>query len=297
MTSTYDLSSCKIKDQLKTQVVFHKTETEIFYSAEEKAEMLNSIKEEEKKLLEIKRQKAELIMKQNLSSKKHNDLSLNTTIKSIKSSHNRAKEFSKDVVKKSIVSKKKEPADDVSSLKSEMPIFSEAEPKELTVISEETSVRVVPKTKSTTDLRSQVKEAIESHRSNFRRVTPCLEDVLKFRKFRIVEETESTPTQSVQIIEDNPKEAEEKRKYHKAIRNFLIDKEGERDIVLPNLCSCGRLQTNLRKLMECRNVNLVMPTVPDCANNCIYYGNPKEYNKALKDILRSVTALKTDNFI
>ena len=65
----------------------------------------------------------------------------------------------------------------------------------------------------------------------------------------------------------------ETERYIEALQAILKEKIQSRNIVLPPLCSCG-------------------PTIwdanPDtCANNCVFYKNPKAYAKALSTIIAS----------
>ena len=62
-------------------------------------------------------------------------------------------------------------------------------------------------------------------------------------------------------------------RYIEALQVILKEKLQTRNIVLPPLCSCG-------------------PTIWDanpntCANNCIFYKNPKAYAKALSTVIAS----------
>lgn len=65
----------------------------------------------------------------------------------------------------------------------------------------------------------------------------------------------------------------EMERYIEALKANLMEKLQSRNIVLPPLCSCG-------------------PTIwdanPDtCANNCVFYKNPKSYAKALSTVIAS----------
>jgi len=88
----------------------------------------------------------------------------------------------------------------------------------------------------------------------------------------------------------------EKRRYIKALRNIMIEKFKEKNIVIPNICSCGQLQRKLEKLLESKNVSVYSIVNSECANNCIYYGKTQEYHKALSDIINSVKNVKFENF-
>jgi hypothetical protein len=88
----------------------------------------------------------------------------------------------------------------------------------------------------------------------------------------------------------------EKRRYIKALRNIMIEKFKEKNIVIPNICSCGQLQRKLDKILESKNVSVFSVVNSECANNCIYYGKTHEYQKALSDIIGSVKNVKFENF-
>ena len=65
----------------------------------------------------------------------------------------------------------------------------------------------------------------------------------------------------------------ETERYIEALRANLKEKVLNRNIVLPPLCSCGPT---------------IWDTNPDtCANNCVFYKNPKAYAKALSTVLGS----------
>lgn len=65
----------------------------------------------------------------------------------------------------------------------------------------------------------------------------------------------------------------ETERYIEALQAILKEKVLSRNIVLPPLCSCGAT---------------IWDTNPDtCANNCVFYKNPKAYAKALSTVLAS----------
>jgi hypothetical protein len=66
-------------------------------------------------------------------------------------------------------------------------------------------------------------------------------------------------------------------------------------MVLPNLCSCGALAENVKEITQVKrtanNKSKVMSMIQmkySCANNCPFYNNRKEYEKALTDIIHSL---------
>jgi len=88
----------------------------------------------------------------------------------------------------------------------------------------------------------------------------------------------------------------EKRRYIKALRNLMIENFKEKNIIIPNICSCGQLQKKLDKIIENRNVSVYSIMNNECANNCIYYNKSQDYHKALNDIINSIKNVKFENF-
>lgn len=62
-------------------------------------------------------------------------------------------------------------------------------------------------------------------------------------------------------------------RYIEALRQQLKEKTRRKKIDLPPLCCCGET---------------IWDTNPEtCANNCVFYKNPKEYGRALQAMLDS----------
>jgi len=161
------------------------------------------------------------------------------------------------------------------------------------------------------DLKQQVEEDDEKEGNN------GMDKLKMFRKYGKVEPsatketitpTVNNKTEDKSIIDEktiNEKQSKqyqqfkkelEKRRYIKALRNIMIEKFQEKNIVIPNICSCGQLQRKLDKLIESKNVSVYSIVNSECANNCIYYGKTQEYHKALSDIITSVKNVKFENF-
>ncbi|KAI8478813.1 Coiled-coil domain containing 15 [Branchiostoma belcheri] len=88
-----------------------------------------------------------------------------------------------------------------------------------------------------------------------------------------------SPDRSTSSLEDSRREQRHKEldRYVEALRARLCEKVEQQNIRVPPLCSCG-------------------PTVWDtnpntCANNCMFYRNPKAYAKALQSLLASCEVL------
>lgn len=69
----------------------------------------------------------------------------------------------------------------------------------------------------------------------------------------------------------------------------LVKEKGEKldGGEIPSLCSCGALGENLSSLKKGAKSMVQM-----CASNCQFYKNEKDYEKALKDILHSISLFK-----
>ena len=75
----------------------------------------------------------------------------------------------------------------------------------------------------------------------------------------------------------------------------MIEKFKDKNIVIPNICSCGQLQRKIDSLLENNNISVYSIMNVECANNCIYYNNNSGYQKALSDIIKSVKNFKLEN--
>ena len=83
----------------------------------------------------------------------------------------------------------------------------------------------------------------------------------------------------------------EKRRFIKALKHIMTERLGEKNIIIPNICSCGQLQKKLDALIEVGNISVLTYGDLECANNCIYYKNPEEYTKNINDVLKSIKSL------
>lgn len=79
--------------------------------------------------------------------------------------------------------------------------------------------------------------------------------------------------QTIREHERRVRKAKEMERYIEALRQQLKDKVRRKKIDLPPLCCCG---------------DSLWDTNPEtCANNCVFYKNPKEYGRALQAMLDS----------
>ncbi len=83
----------------------------------------------------------------------------------------------------------------------------------------------------------------------------------------------------------------EKSRYLKALK-ALVKEKGEKlnGEEIPNLCSCGALNENLASMKKSGGKS--QGIVHMCASNCQFYKNEKDYEKALRDILHSISLFK-----
>lgn len=78
-------------------------------------------------------------------------------------------------------------------------------------------------------------------------------------------------------------QAKEKDRYLKALKALVYDKgEKKSKAQIPSICSCGALAENLARGKRGEIVAM-------CASNCQFYKNEKDYEKALRDILHSIS--------
>lgn len=76
----------------------------------------------------------------------------------------------------------------------------------------------------------------------------------------------------------------------KALKALVKEKGGKLDGgEIPSLCSCGALNENLQQMKKGSGKEGM---VNMCASNCQFYKNSKDYEKALRDILHSISLFK-----
>lgn len=104
-------------------------------------------------------------------------------------------------------------------------------------------------------------------------------DKLKMQRVRKEEESflraQKEKKSEMDLVKRHKKLQKEREteRYIEALQAVLKDKVRSRNIVLPPLCSCGPT---------------IWDTNPDtCANNCVFYKNPKAYARALSTVLAS----------
>jgi hypothetical protein len=105
-------------------------------------------------------------------------------------------------------------------------------------------------------------------------------------KFWLEENSAAAKREMIAQIEA-AKQKTEKERYIKALR-ALVDEKGQRggDGKIPDLCSCGALRYNATQATKDD------PNPQMCASNCQYYKNDKGYERALRDILHSISLFK-----
>ena len=88
----------------------------------------------------------------------------------------------------------------------------------------------------------------------------------------------------------------ERIRYIKAMKNIFTERLGEHNIYIQNICSCGNLQKQLTAIVEKGNLTVYALTNVECANNCVFYKNKKEYLKGINDVLNSIKNISYENF-
>ena len=88
----------------------------------------------------------------------------------------------------------------------------------------------------------------------------------------------------------------EKNRFIKALKHIFTERLGEHNIYIQNICCCGNLQKQLTAIVEKGNLTVYALTDVECANNCIFYKNKKEYMKNINDVLNSIKNIKYENF-
>ncbi|XP_051751042.1 coiled-coil domain-containing protein 15 isoform X3 [Ctenopharyngodon idella] len=95
------------------------------------------------------------------------------------------------------------------------------------------------------------------------------------REYLILERLRLDEEEAAEKVErrERTKRTKESKRYIEAIRALLKEKLEKDKVELPPLCSCG---------------DTFWDSHPDtCANNCIFYNNPKAYTQALQSVLLS----------
>ena len=139
-----------------------------------------------------------------------------------------------------------------------------------------------------------------------------IESIKDFRKrgvINMIEDNKSTMNiEKVDDDEEKPRDLSQQRakgfktilhkqRYIRALKNLMIDKFSEKNIIIPSICSCGQLQKKLDTILEKGNISVQSIINVECANNCIYYKNSKDYQKALSDIISSIKNIKLESFV
>lgn len=74
--------------------------------------------------------------------------------------------------------------------------------------------------------------------------------------------------------------------------NAINSKFKSKSDIIPNICSCGQMQKKLNTYLIHYKTSIYAMMNNDCANNCIYYNNNGQYQKAISDIMKSIKAMK-----
>ena len=129
-------------------------------------------------------------------------------------------------------------------------------------------------------------------------VNDKISTIKKFRTYGRLPENSGQDKYKKKKNEKNKKFSSEfeRRRFIKALKNIITERLGEHNIYIQNICSCGNLQKQLTALVEKGNLTIYALTDVDCANNCIFYKNKKEYLKNINDVLNSIKEIAYENF-
>jgi hypothetical protein len=167
------------------------------------------------------------------------------------------------------------------------------------------------------DLRSNLQNIINSQykQNNFKKNNKNREDDIKnqinermnnLKRFRyeglFPEKTEPIHKKQINKFSKSIKNKRiflsefEKKRFIKALKNIFTERLGAHNIYIQNICSCGNLQKQLTAIVEKGNLTVYALTEVDCANNCVFYKNKKEYMRNINDVLNSIKNIKYENF-
>ena len=145
---------------------------------------------------------------------------------------------------------------------------------------------------SAEDERKELDEDIQSN----------LQQVNIFRKKGLITSrlptamTEESVKRPIQKTKKPFVDKKDRETYIKALKHIMTERLGEKKIIIPNICSCGQLQRKLEAVVEAGNISVLKVSNFECANNCIYYKKPKEYEKCIKELVSIIKKLKYSSF-
>ena len=162
------------------------------------------------------------------------------------------------------------------------------------------------------DLRNNIENIINSQYNKYKneydkensedirdQIDERINDLKKFRNEGLLPEKniEVKKKEKKRIIKTKKFLSEfEKKRYIKALKNIFTERLGEHNIYIQNICSCGNLKKQLTAIVEKGNLTVYALTEVECANNCVFYKNKKEYMKNINDVLNSIKNIKYENF-
>ncbi len=74
--------------------------------------------------------------------------------------------------------------------------------------------------------------------------------------------------------------------------NIINNKFKSKADIIPNICSCGQIKKKLDSYLIGYKTSIYTMMNNDCANNCIYYNDNSQYQKAITDIMKSIKSMK-----
>ena len=155
------------------------------------------------------------------------------------------------------------------------------------------------------NLENQLLEEIKNKNNNLNNnpiqdeVNDKISTIKRFRNYRYFPDQTQLEREKKKKKEQNNKKFSskfERRRFIKALKNIITERLGEHNIYIQNICSCGNLQKQFTALIEKGNLTVYALTEVECANNCVFYKNKKEYLKNINDVLNSIKDISFDNF-
>ncbi len=119
--------------------------------------------------------------------------------------------------------------------------------------------------------------------------------IKKFRTFGLLPEETTIKNKSKKKEAKNKKPTTEyeRRRFAKAINNVINEKLGEKNIVLKNICNCGKLLNKISEMIDNDDINIL--TEIECEKNCGFYNNEKFYLVSINQVLNSIKDLHFEN--
>ena len=139
------------------------------------------------------------------------------------------------------------------------------------------------------------KNSLLSKNELLTQVDDKISTIKKFRTFGLLPEETTIKNKSKKKEAKNKKPTTEyeRRRFAKAINNVINEKLGEKNIVLKNICNCGKLLNKISEMIDNDDINIL--TEIECEKNCSFYNNEKFYLASINQVLNSIKDLHFEN--